>query len=52
MPTTANVSQDIKIVEDRSVLRSVIQAGSQMVASGFEAEKPADDVVADAHDAV
>ena len=52
VPTTANVSQYIKIVEDRSVLRSVIQAGSQMVASGFEAEKPADDVVADAHDAV
>ena len=47
VPTTANVSQYIKIVEDRSVLRSVIQAGS-----GFEAEKPADDVVADAHDAV
>ena len=52
VPTTANVSQYIKIVEDRSVLRGVIDAGSHMVASGYQAEKSADDVVADAHDAV
>ena len=49
VPTTANVSQYIKIVEDRSVLRGVIDAGSHMVASGYQAEKSADDVVADAH---
>ena len=52
VPTTANVGQYIAIVEDRSVLRGVIDAGSHMVASGFAADRPAEEVVNEAHDAV
>ena len=50
VPTTANVGQYIAIVEDRSVLRGVIDAGSHMVASGFAADRPAEEVVNEAHD--
>ncbi len=52
VPTTANVAQYIHIVEDRSLLRGVIHAGSDMVAEGFEASREAEAVLSDAHDAV
>jgi len=52
VPTTANVSQYVRIVEDRSLLRGVIRAGSDMVGEGFEAQRNAEEVLSDAHDAV
>ena len=52
VPTTANVAHYIQIVEDRSLLRGVIQAGTEMVGQGFEASRPAEAVLSDAHDAV
>jgi replicative DNA helicase len=52
VPTTANVAHYVSIVEDRSLLRGVIHAGSDMVGGGFEASRPADQVLSDAHDAV
>ncbi len=52
VPTTANVAHYIHIVEDRSLLRGVIRAGSEMVAEGFEASRDAEAVLSDAHDAV
>lgn len=52
VPTTANVEYYINIVKDRSTLRGVIQAGSQMVGSGFEANRPADEVIEQAHKSI
>jgi replicative DNA helicase len=52
VPTTANAAYYVSIVEDRSVLRGVISAGSEMVSKAFEADKPADEVVSDAHDLI
>lgn len=52
VPTTANVEYYINIVKDRSTLRGVIQAGSQMVGSGFEASRPADEVIEQAHKSI
>ena len=52
VPTTANVAHYIHIVEDRSLLRGVIHAGSDMVADGFEASRDAEAVLSDAHDSV
>lgn len=52
VPTTSNVSYYVGIVEDRSVLRGVIDAGTEMVGKAFDADKPAESVVSDAHDAI
>ncbi|MBQ9988871.1 MAG: replicative DNA helicase [Clostridia bacterium] len=52
VPVAANVEQYVAIVEDRSLLRGVIRAGSNMVGSGFAADRPAEEVVSDAHNEV
>ena len=52
MPTTTNIGRYVAIVEDRSALRSIIKAGSEMVDEGFRADKPSGEVISAAHDAI
>ena len=40
VPTTTNIGRYVAIVEDRSALRSIIKAGSEMVDEGFRAAPP------------
>ena len=52
VPTTTNIGRYVAIVEDRSALRSIIKAGSEMVDEGFRADKPSGEVISAAHDAI
>ena len=45
VPTTANVERYIKIVEEKSMLRRLIQASNELIALGYDETEDVDDIL-------
>ncbi|MBO6233570.1 MAG: replicative DNA helicase [Clostridia bacterium] len=45
VPTTANVSKYIKIVEEKSTLRELIKAANEIIESGYDTTENVDDII-------
>ncbi|MGI6168478.1 MAG: replicative DNA helicase [Christensenellales bacterium] len=45
VPSTANIDQYIKIVEERSTLRKLISAGNDIARESYEAERPIEQIL-------